>query len=183
MLHGPAEFRPDTATALKSARVLDCVMHFAGTAPNPNAQPMKTVLHRLVLLLIVSAMPVAANAHSEQSFKALMDYYAPIRDALVKDDFKEAKANAEMLSVYAKANDKNVAAKARSLANANSIESLRQTFEQVSKYVLGHLKDKPGYYVVNCPVAQAVWIQTDQTIQNPYLGKKGLSCGTFAKQR
>ncbi len=143
--------------------------------------PMKTILRCFVLIIIASAMTTPASAHSEKSMKVLMEYYAPIRDALAKDDFEGAKASAEKFSNYAKANDEKVALKARTMANANSIESLRQSFERVSKYVIGHLKDKPGYHVINCPVAKADWIQTDEVIQNPYLGKKGLTCGTIAE--
>jgi hypothetical protein len=144
---------------------------------------MKTNLLRLLLLVSLNALTVAANAHSEQSLKTLMEYYAPIRDALVKDDLTEAKAGAEKLSTYTKEKDKKVATKARSLANANSLESFRQTFEQVSKYIIGHLKDKPGYHVMTCPVAKAVWIQTNETVQNPYLGKKNPGCGSITMQR
>lgn len=72
-------------------------------------------------------------------------------------------------------------------AAGSNIDSARQTFGDISKHLLSLMAAEPslqaGHHVFECPMAKGYkkWVQTKPGIENPYMGKQMLECGTTAQ--
>lgn len=136
-----------------------------------------------------------------QQMTAIADAYFPVKNALVKDDFQEARsglvevenalAKVEMRNLKGKAHDHWMALKEQlavavtMMKGAKDLEALRQHFAMLSESILevtesfGLEKDK--VYKDFCPMAfdnkGAFWLSETEEILNPYFGEAMLSCG------
>jgi len=146
--------------------------------------------------------PVALDAQAVMILSPIYDAYFRLQEALASDDLKAATTAAEGLvsaiSVFDHTvfpgsvhwpwteHSSEIARQAMAAAGGTDIESVRASFEMVSKGVIdlhsvfGHA-DGRVYYLTYCPMAfnnkGAYWLQTDSIINNPYFGASMLRCG------
>lgn len=141
-----------------------------------------TVASLLIAGLVVKAedTPTAASA--------TLDQYVAIQQALAEDSLEHVAHNAEAIAKAAAENKVHglpaeTAAQAEAVAKAKDIKATRDAFKKLSKSFETYLKDHPDksgkYHTAYCPMAKAGWVQTGDTIANPYYGKSMLRCGTF----
>ncbi|HYL81787.1 MAG TPA: hypothetical protein VEU07_13295 [Candidatus Acidoferrum sp.] len=76
-----------------------------------------------------------------------------------------------------------VADAADQLAQAQDIKDARRAFKPLSASLIAWLEESKlestGYQEAYCPMADASWLQKEEEIRNPYLGKKMLNSGEF----
>jgi len=69
-------------------------------------------------------------------------------------------------------------------ATSTDIEQIRVAFGEVSRAVVGLIaadtRLQKGRFVFRCPMATGYkkWVQIDAKLENPFMGKKMLECGT-----
>ncbi len=108
----------------------------------------------------------------------LLTAYVPIADALAADDLAKARNTAAALAKQAdKDGMKAILQPALAIVHANDIASARSAFKTLSKEMTPLAENSKGYVVMNCPMANADWVQTDAKVRNPYYGKMMLTCG------
>lgn len=77
-----------------------------------------------------------------------------------------------------------IASSAAKIAAASDLSEARAFFGEVSQHVIALLaSDKAmarGQHVFECPMAQGYkkWVQPSEGLQNPYMGKRMLMCGS-----
>lgn len=111
--------------------------------------------------------------------------YEALRDRFASDDLDGGKAAAGALAkAAATAGEAALAAQAEAIAKMPDIAAARLAFGELSRAYLGVLEKKPelaaGLYAFRCPMAEGYqkWVQVDETLKNPYMGKKMLECGS-----
>lgn len=142
----------------------------------------------------------AAETPAKSGYDALLRDYETIRAALASDEAAKVPAAAAALatsaeqalggaSAAAKPHVQGVVSASRGLeqAGASDIAKLRTAFGELSQHVVGLLAAEPslqaGRYVFECPMVKGYrkWVQTKEAIENPYMGKEMLVCGSAAK--
>ena len=122
----------------------------------------------------------------------VLNSYLDIKNALVKDNFEQAKKaaadfqtaleGADKLSAAQKKDLKKSAAK---LAQAKDLKSLREQFASFSSQLYqaeqaGDLTDQT-LYLQHCSMAMngqgANWLSLEEKVQNPYMGQRMPGCG------
>jgi len=119
-----------------------------------------------------------------------LQYYFNLKNALVNDDFENAKAIATDLNDFleSKSADIKKAKKMKmileNVLNQTSIDAFREDFIQLSEEVIQmskRLEIDQKLYVQYCPMADsnegAYWLSLDESIRNPYFGASMLKCG------
>lgn len=162
---------------------------------------MKTYLSLLTLLLFSTVAFAQQNHHShDEHLESLVTSYLKMKDALVVDQFDEAKAHlrgfstevttsremtnhtehAEMHNAHHSA----MVAAVESASKAEDIEQLRGAFDEISGELLKALKNQEYekiLYVQFCPMANngdgANWLSDNEVVQNPYFGAQMQNCG------
>lgn len=137
--------------------------------------------------------PITADFKSETAF--LQDYIK-IKNALVNDNYEQAKEGALEMQRNLKAADINQAQGNRlisiagNLAKAGDIKAQRKYFAQLSKelYQLvenNNLSDET-LYLQHCPMAMdgqgAIWISYEEQVRNPFMGQKMPGCGSLLEK-
>lgn len=127
-----------------------------------------------------SALPEAA--------RPVFDGYLKIQSALARDSFQGVSATATAIAKTVRGDGQmtlsaDVAAQAEALAQAKDLAAARNAFKPLSQSLIRYLADhKTGggvYREAYCPMAKASWLQTEQTVSNPYFGQAMLRCGQF----
>lgn len=122
------------------------------------------------------------------SVKSVFDGYCKIQRALAQDSLEGVPESAAVIAASVrgdptKAFSGNVAGQAEALAQAKDLTKAREAFKPLSRSLVDDLKSSrvPAgmYHEVYCPMAKASWLQTEQTVANPYFGKAMLGCGQF----
>jgi hypothetical protein len=129
-------------------------------------------MKKLILIipcLVLGAALVQAAPLSDTD-KQFLARYEKVRSALAADDLASAKTAAGDLG------DEGAA-----LTKSNSLKEARIAFDKLSEKAKQLAAGQSGYYIVNCPMVKKDWVQTSQTIGNPYYGKQMLSCGEIKK--
>jgi hypothetical protein len=126
---------------------------------------------------------------------SLVQDYEVIRLALAADSLEKTHQGAEALAKQALAAASSAAAEdqpilraaalaAQKIKENKDIEAIRNTsFGDLSKEVLRYIVReegrKKGVTAYQCPMAKGYkkWIQRDDTMANPYMGKRMLKCG------
>lgn len=130
------------------------------------------------------ASPAPADLSKRPS---IVQGYEKLRDAFARDDLEAAKAAGGELAkaVTEMKLDERIATMATGLAKAPDLASARLIFGEISRAYLTAMKDKPDLaggpvFVFRCPMAEGYqkWVQVDETMKNPYMGKKMLDCGS-----
>ena len=147
--------------------------------------------------------PVGELNEGEDNEKAsaLLEEYIDLKKALVEDDFKKAKEEADDIPELLKSIEERALLEKQgiseqefnrlqkvssSLKEAKDIEALRRQFAAFSQelYSLAQadkLTDETLYWK-QCPMALnnkgANWLSREEEIQNPYMGQKMPKCGS-----
>jgi hypothetical protein len=119
--------------------------------------------------IALTALLVEASPLSDPD-KQFLARYEKVRSALVSDDLGAAKSAAGDLG------DDGV-----ELAKSSSLKEARAAFEKLSDKAKQLAAGQSGFYVVHCPMLKKDWVQTSQTIANPYGGKEMVACGEIKK--
>jgi hypothetical protein len=134
------------------------------------------------------AESATANPALTAPVKSAFDYYLEIQAALASDSLtgvaENAKAIAKAVQDDAKILPAAAGTQAEALAQASDLSSARASFKSLSDTLIKYLADnkaKDAYVQVYCPMAQASWLQKDQNVNNPYMGKAMSGCGEIQK--
>lgn len=129
--------------------------------------------------------------------QSVQNSYFSLKNALVKSDAKTASANAKELTdaiTAVKMNElsatehnvwmkvmKSLNSDASAIAKTQDIKKQREALKTLSKNMYDLLKTSklstPVYYQY-CPMQDANWLSTENTIKNPYYGSQMLTCGS-----
>lgn len=136
--------------------------------------------------LLASANDTSAPLNDAQ--KQFLADYELIRAALAADDLAAAqKAAAPVAERDSQSSEKKTQTRRESagkLAKAGNLEAAREAFKSLSKSAVHLAEGKEGYYVAHCPMVsneEGDWVQTTKRINNPYMGKAMLTCGSIGK--
>ena len=136
-----------------------------------------------------------------EALRGVVDDYMPLQLALAEEDLDRAR---ESIAALRAAVDgvpdethwrehvlPNLRETLNTLDRADGLEAARTAFEPLSGALMDAvrafgLSDGLPIYRVHCPMAfdfaGADWMQTDETIRNPYFGSEMFSCGTVKEQ-
>lgn len=134
---------------------------------------------KLVFLLLVSL------AGAQEVSDPVLGKYLDIKEALVKDDSRQASLHSGQLLVLVEASHapaSPLAKTAKRLAMAGELAAQREVFAEISP-MIWELLQKAAYdggtiYYQYCPMKKAYWLSTEAEIRNPYYGAKMLNCGS-----
>jgi len=140
----------------------------------------------------MTASPLSAEEHShgnhshkEAHADHMLEGYVVVANALYKDDLATAKKAAAGIVKHDKKSS--LAAPAKDLSNAKTIEEARKSFNALSAAAIKIAKKEKGYKVAHCPMANGNkggdWLQknSDKKVNNPYFGANMAHCGSFQK--
>ena len=141
-------------------------------------------------------VPVTEQAPTSESVapqaRAVLAAYERVRAQLAADELKGAQDAARELDTSAQSAASSapsnlhfsaIAGAAAKLAASPDIKAARASFGEVSQHVVALLaSDKSlaeGHHVFECPMVAGYnkWVQPSQDLQNPYMGKRMLTCG------
>ncbi len=119
--------------------------------------------------------PAGLPAGSPAPFDVQLESYVMAQEALAADNFDDARAALESLSVMA---DPVTQPLVRSAAGADDIVTMRARFKPLSEY-LAALDLPQGFARAYCPMYDdgSNWVQRDGPVRNPYYGSEMLTCG------
>lgn len=154
-----------------------------------------------LIILTVALSAVQLFAHSGNTLKpsyldGLVNYYLDIHGALSSDDLSAANQSAsdlvKKLNMEPDLNTKKpyiqMKRSAANIKKASDLYGARESFSELSVAVLEmmpHVKPKLGatLYQFHCAMAfdgrGATWLQSDETVANPYYGEQMLRCGSL----
>ncbi len=124
-----------------------------------------------------------------QSLTQALDRYEALRSKLAADD-GAVQDDANALATAAKEAKRDalaLAASALAKLPAEDLAALRKQFGEVSKEIVALVAEMPalqeGRHVFVCPMAQGYqkWVQREEKMANPYMGKKMLECGSASE--
>lgn len=151
-----------------------------------------------------SSEPITQLAISDEAKNAIQPLvrgYLELKDALVNDDFAEAKKSAETFRNELSAVDMSLFTgeshdvwmeyenrlkqSINRLTEDENIEAARNTFIALSEAMIGLVETfhpmEESLYIQHCPMANndhgADWLSLSQEIRNPYFGASMLRCG------
>ena len=132
----------------------------------------------------------SSTAASPASKQAVLAAYERARASLASDDLTGVPDAARELESSAKASASGpndhfaaIAEAAPKLAVAADLKAARATFGEISQHLVALLAtDKAlatGQHVFECPMAAGYkkWVQPSEDLENPYMGKRMLTCG------
>ncbi|HTX64359.1 MAG TPA: hypothetical protein VMD31_01185 [Opitutaceae bacterium] len=135
------------------------------------------------------ALALAAGATGAISLRAaepaatLLPLYEKVSTALVADNLTAPRDSAQALAAAAKtAHQADVAAAAGAVAGAKDIAAGREALKALSRDAVVLARHERGWFIVNCPMADADWVQRTRQIANPYFGQSMPSCGTVTEE-
>jgi HPt (histidine-containing phosphotransfer) domain-containing protein len=143
-----------------------------------------------ILVGLVAGIGVRAAAPSE-AMKAIVAAYLEIQSQLVADKADTIKAQAHTIAAQAAVMGEPgsaIATAAADVEKAPDLKAAREAFAQLSEAVVAAAKndgwtDVSGLKLAYCPMVKRSWLQSQDTLQNPYLGKTMLNCGEFRKMQ
>ena len=127
-----------------------------------------------------------ASSLSEHETAVLGDY-EKVRAALASDDTRAARKWAgtlltELKKSNASPSSSALVAQADTLANARTIDTMREDFKPVSESLLPLAAGVDGYYILTSPPGfKGDWIQRTPEVDNPYFGAAMHSSGSLQK--
>ena len=129
----------------------------------------------------------AQNGAFSDTSRTAMGEYESIRAALAADDLRSAqKASTKLAETLKTAPPKDPASpmqsSAESIKSAPALDKARQAFKTMSVSAIRLTDGVSGYHVINCPMTpNGDWVQTNTTVDNPYMGKIMHDCGVVKK--
>lgn len=132
----------------------------------------------------------------QRQVDTLVASYLQVQNLLAQDKLDGVKAQLATIGEHATAlagsDDPKLAAQAQtvakhaSAAEPETIEQARESFRPLSAAVIGLVQlveptaqVAPALYEATCPMAKANWLQTTRELENPYMGKAMLKCGSI----
>ena len=153
--------------------------------------PLRVTTASLLLPLLLAACGKAGVSAQTSNFsdanRTTMSQYEDVRAALAADDLSTAKRASGKLATALKSAAPGAPASpllepAEDLASAPALDKARQAFKKMSAAAIQITSGVSGYYVINCPMTpNGDWVQTSQTVDNPYMGKIMHDCGVVKK--
>ncbi len=139
-----------------------------------------------VLGLVVAAGVGTVMAQTTEHQTAIISSYLQIHAALAADKIEGVKPAAQEIAKHAAAlgaSAEAIGKAATVLEGAADIKAARAAFGTLSDAMLAAHKTAAwkDVKVAYCPMASKSWLQTGDTIQNPYYGSSMLTCGEFKK--
>ncbi|MFO7720454.1 MAG: efflux RND transporter periplasmic adaptor subunit [Gillisia sp.] len=142
---------------------------------------------------------VDVNDKVKNTLNKLVDDYLRLKEALVKDDYAQARKDAQAFEksigavdgfnkeakIVWESYEMELKADAGIISGAAKIETMRERFDELSTTMIGLVKTfditNGSLYVQHCPMADndkgADWLSRSKEIQNPYYGASMLRCG------
>lgn len=141
---------------------------------------MKSIARLLMAFMTLTFLGAfSIKAADKNSNTALLANYEKVRAALANDDFETAKKEGGELEKKAiEAKNELIGKYAKEFTKSESLDKARDHFKAISQEAIKLTSGKSEYIVMTCPMANADWIQTNQKVENPYMGKKMLGCGS-----
>jgi hypothetical protein len=146
---------------------------------------------KLTILMVVFGLIAGAGVRLEASepMKAIVASYLDIQAQLATDRTQTIKAQAHAIGEQAAKLEKGgsaIVAAAADVEKAADIKAARDAFGTLSDAVVAAAKadgwtDVSGLKLAYCPMVKHAWLQTTDTLQNPYFGKAMSTCGEFRK--
>lgn len=131
----------------------------------------------LTVAVMVLAVPAQAQSEAAKAF----EHYEAIRIALAADELKGVAEHATALAPMAEALGGAEARKATDgLAGARDIKVARERFGVLSSALLPTFNGAKleGVYLYTCGMVNQSWAQRGAKVENPYMGKSMLTCGS-----
>lgn len=148
----------------------------------PTAAPVASPAPTPTVAPVASPAPTPAAAPATAS--PLLDAYDAVR-AKLADDQLPGDTAASLAQQATAAGADAVHAAATQLQTIQDIEAARKQFGEVSRALIERLRSAPpeGVYLYECPMAQGYgkWLQKQQPMANPYMGKRMLECGASSE--
>lgn len=131
----------------------------------------------------------ASAEAAPSSATAVLASYERVRAALAADDMSSVPASARELETSARAATTTgpyyaaIADGASKLASAGDLTAARAAFGEVSQHLVALLASDTslakGQHVFECPMVSGYnkWVQPSENLENPYMGKRMLTCG------
>ena len=125
-----------------------------------------------------------------QPVAVVFDNYIRVQTALTKDSLEGVAESAQAIAKTvkddpAKTFSATVAQQAEAVAKSADLRGAREAFKPLSQSLVEYVSKNQslaGYYRrVHCSMADASWLQTGSTVNNPYMGKAMARCGEFVK--
>lgn len=158
---------------------------------------MKTLLSAMAVVSLAAGCsqstspPAPVKAETEMS-RAVVDPYLKIQVSLAGDTTDGVHTNADLVATAAgalgapasKIRDAAVQLSEASKAETPDIRDVREKFGTMSDEIDTYMTDRKltppgGVRVAFCPMMQLPWLQTGDTVSNPYYGKDMPTCGSF----
>lgn len=145
------------------------------------------------------------SKENQDELKQVLSAYLLVKDALVEDNFSQAKTyttnlwaavgkvDSEQMDSQAQHAWKAIAShlhEIEKMTKASDIEGLRSHFEKVSELMIytfsSYVVPMETLYVQHCPMANsdlgANWLSRSEQVKNPYFGSQMLFCGEVVKE-
>jgi len=140
----------------------------------------------MVAVLGVLAL-VGVRAEASEPMKAIVASYLDMQQQLAGDKTDTVKAQAHAIGEQAAKLEKAGSAIVSAAANvekAADLKAVREAFGPLSDAVVAAAKadgwtDVSGLKLAYCPMVKHTWLQTADSLQNPYFGKAMPTCGEF----
>lgn len=138
---------------------------------------MLRILAVSCVMTLAAAAPALAQADAAKTF----EHYEAIRVALAADEIQGLGPHATALAPLAEALGGAEARRAaEGIGEAGDIKAARERFGVLSAALLPKFKAAglDGVYLYTCGMVNQSWAQRGQKVENPYMGKSMLACGS-----
>jgi Cu(I)/Ag(I) efflux system membrane fusion protein len=127
----------------------------------------------------------SAKSALMEPVKSVYDHYLAMQAGLASDSLTGVADNADAIAKAVRGDAMKMlpeatATQAEALAQATDLGAARAAFKPLSDTLIKYLADhqiKDAYVRVYCPMARASWLQKDNSVNNPYMGKSMSGCG------
>lgn len=139
-----------------------------------------------------------ATPSEDEAIDRLFAAYLAIGELLAEDELQGVAGHHqevhEAAAELARLGGADVAAHAREIARSSAakpgdVASVRETYEELSAAVVALAAVRPpragvapALFEAYCPMAGAAWLQTSETVSNPYYGSAMLRCGSVRRR-
>lgn len=155
--------------------------------------PLSVAILLALIFTYAAAQPSSANTD-----ETVLVHYLKVQSALARDSMKNVSASVQAIAAAVRADETTslptaIADQADALAEAKNLANARKAFKSLSESIIAYFKANGSpqgtYFEVYCPIAKASWLQTGETVKNPYLGPRsatptwGWACSAVMKAK
>lgn len=150
---------------------------------------MKLSTEFVLVVALCSSLAATAQPAASDPVKAIVASYLEIHARLSADAIDGVKAPAEAIVAKAGAlpgGGTELTAVGKAVAATSSLQQARDAFGALSDAVIAVAtangwKEVGDVRIGYCPMVKRSWLQTGETVKNPYYGAAMLSCGELKK--